>query len=143
MSESKVFYCFDGQTPFTSALLNVRYMFSRTDSEDPNLYTLIGDQDGVYLYKCNYTLPAGFVLTDGQNLSSSELEASSSDPLELQNQMAYSLGAASPLFAPVVSSETDDATAFTAEKEGHYYAYTQKPQGRHDRNGFGEPDKNL
>ena len=125
MSESKVFYCFDGQTPFTSALLNVRYMFSRTDSEDPNLYTLIGEQDGVYLYKCNYTLPAGFVLTDGQNLSSLELEASSSDPLELQNQMAYSLGAASPLFAPVVSSETDDATAFTAEKEGHYYAYTK------------------
>lgn len=125
MSESKVFYCFDGQTPFTSALLNVRYMFSRTDSEDPNLYTLIGEQDGVYLYKCNYTLPAGFVLTDGQNLSSSELEASSSDPLELQNQMAYSLGAASPLFVPVVSSETDDATAFTAEEEGHYYAYTK------------------
>ena len=125
MSESKVFYCFDGQTPFTSALLNVRYMFSRTDSEDPNLYTLIGEQDGVYLYKCNYTLPAGFVLTDGQNLSSLELEASSSDPLELQNQMAYSLGAASPLFVPVVSSETDDATSFTAEKEGHYYAYTK------------------
>ena len=125
MSESKVFYCFDGQTPFTSALLNVRYMFSRTDSEDPNLYTLIGEQDGVYLYKCNYTLPAGFVLTDGQNLSSLELEASSSDPLELQNQMAYSLGAASPLFVPVVSSETDDATAFTAEEEGHYYAYTK------------------
>lgn len=125
MSESKVFYCFDGQTPFTSALLNVRYMFSRTDNEDPNLYTLIGQQDDVYLYKCNYTLPAGFLLKDGWNLSSSELEASSSDPLDLQNQMAYSLGASSPLFKPVVSDASDQKTSFTAKEEGHYYAYTK------------------
>ena len=125
MSESKVFYCFDGQTPFTSALLNVRYMFSRADNEDPNLYTLIGQQDDVYLYKCNYTLPAGFLLKDGWNLSSSELEASSSDPLDLQNQMAYSLGASSPLFKPVVSDVSGQKTSFTAEEEGHYYAYTK------------------
>lgn len=125
MSESKVFYCFDGQTPFTSALLNVRYMFSRADNEDPNLYTLIGQQDDVYLYKCNYTLPAGFLLKDGWNLSSSELEASSSDPLDLQNQMAYSLGASSPLFKPVVSDTSDQKTSFTAKEEGHYYAYTK------------------
>lgn len=125
MSESKVFYCFDGQTPFTSALLNVRYMFSRADNEDPNLYTLIGQQDDVYLYKCNYTLPAGFLLKDGWNLSSSELEASSSDPLDLQNQMAYSLGASSPLFKPVVSDASNQKTSFTAEEEGHYYAYTK------------------
>ena len=125
MSESKVFYCFDGQTPFTSALLNVRYMFSRADNEDPNLYTLIGQQDDVYLYKCNYTLPAGFLLKDGWSLSSSELEASSSDPLDLQNQMAYSLGASSPLFKPVVSDTSDQKTSFTAKEEGHYYAYTK------------------
>ena len=125
MSESKVFYCFDGQTPFTSALLNVRYMFSRADNEDPDLYTLIGQQDDVYLYKCNYTLPAGFLLKDGWNLSSSELEASSSDPLDLQNQMAYSLGASSPLFKPVVSDTSDQKTSFTAKEEGHYYAYTK------------------
>lgn len=125
MSESKVFYCFDGQTPFTSALLNVRYMFSRADNEDPDLYTLIGQQDDVYLYKCNYTLPAGFLLKDGWSLSSSELEASSSDPLDLQNQMAYSLGASSPLFKPVVSDTSDQKTSFTAKEEGHYYAYTK------------------
>ena len=125
MSESKVFYCFDGQTPFTSALLNVHYMFSRADNEDPDLYTLIGQQDDVYLYKCNYTLPAGFLLKDGWNLSSSELEASSSDPLDLQNQMAYSLGASSPLFKPVVSDTSDQKTSFTAKEEGHYYAYTK------------------
>ena len=58
MSESKVFYCFDGQTPLSAALLNVRYLFSRSDAEDSSLYTLIDEQDGVYLYKNNKTLPA-------------------------------------------------------------------------------------
>lgn len=125
MSESKVFYCFDGQTPFTSALLNVRYMFSRTDSEDAALYTLIGQQDDVYLYKCNYTLPAGFLLRDGWNLSSSELEVSSSDPLALQNQMAYSLGVSSPLFQTVSSDASGSKTSFTAPEDGHYYAYSK------------------
>lgn len=72
MSESKVFYCFDGQTPLSAALLNVRYLFSRSDAEDSSLYTLIDEQDGVYLYQNNYTLPAGFILQDGQDLSSSD-----------------------------------------------------------------------
>ncbi len=36
MSESKVFYCFDGQTPLSAALLNVRFTcFSRSDAEVP------------------------------------------------------------------------------------------------------------
>ena len=47
MSESKVFYCFDGQTPLSAALLNVRYLFSRSDAEDSSLYTLIDEHDGV------------------------------------------------------------------------------------------------
>ena len=35
--------------------------FSRSDAEVPALYTLIDEQDGVYLYKNNKTLPAGFI----------------------------------------------------------------------------------
>ncbi|MDO4294385.1 MAG: YfhO family protein [Eubacteriales bacterium] len=123
MSESKVFYCFDGQTPLTSALLNVRYMFSRTADEDPNLYTLIGEQDGVYLYQNNYTLPAGFLLEDSWNLSSLELESSADQPLELQNRMVASLGVRDPLFEEVYVSEYEDTAEFDVLEAGHYYAY--------------------
>lgn len=105
MSESKVFYCFDGQTPLSAALLNVRYLFSRSDAEDSSLYTLIDEQDGVYLYKNNKTLPAGFILQDGQNLSSSEFSEETSDPFEVQNQMAASVSTSDPLFVSIESEE--------------------------------------
>ena len=59
MSHSKVFYCFDGATPLTSPLLSVRYMFSKSSKEDPNLYTLIDSEGDIYLYECKYTLPSG------------------------------------------------------------------------------------
>ena len=123
MSESKVFYCFDGQTPFTSALLNVHYTFSRSDAEDPSLYTLIDEQDGVYLYENNFTLPAGFILEDGWNLSSSDLEGSSSQPFDMQNAMAASTGVQENLFDLVSVAESGPEAQFSAPSSGHYYAY--------------------
>lgn len=122
MSESKVFYCFDGQTPLSGALLNVRYMFSRNDAEDPSLYTLIDEEDGVYLYKNNYTLPSGFILEDGWNLSSKAAEEDSSDPFDLQNRMALSVTGRA-LFEAVEVAEYGGAADFTADVSGHYYAY--------------------
>lgn len=126
MSESKVFYCFDGHTPLSGALLNVRYMFSRTENEDPALYTLIDDQDGVYLYRVNHTLPAGFVLDDSWNLESESLEANSSDPFDLQNQMVASLGIPSVLFESQEVLEEGKKAEFSAQQSGHYYAYCKK-----------------
>lgn len=126
LSESKVFYCFDGQTPLSSALLNVRYMFSRTANEDPSLYTLIDRQDDVYLYQNNYTLPTGYILEDGWDLSSKTLAEMSDTPFILQNQMAYSVGAASDLFQPVAVSEAGKEAQFGAEVSGHYYAYCKR-----------------
>lgn len=64
MSHSKVFYCFDGATPLTSSLLSVRYMFSKSSKEDPNLYTLIDSEGDIYLYECKYTLPLGFMVSE-------------------------------------------------------------------------------
>lgn len=123
MSESKVFYCFDGQTPLSAAFLNVRYLFSRSNAEDSSLYTLIDEQDGVYLYKNNKTLPAGFILQDGQNLSSSEFSEETSDPFEVQNQMAASVSTSDPLFVSIESEESGNQVFFDVYTEGHYYAY--------------------
>ena len=123
LTESKVFYCFDGQTPFSGALLSVRYMFSRTKSEDPELYTLIDEQDGVYLYRCNYTLPAGFLLKEDWNLSSEDQEEGSAHPFELQNRMAASTGVSGDLFDLIQVWEENGRAEFTTETAGHYYAY--------------------
>ncbi len=62
MSHSKVFYCFDGATPLSSSLLSVRYLFSKSPDEDPDLYTLVDQEGDVYLYECRYRLPVGFLV---------------------------------------------------------------------------------
>ncbi len=123
LSESKVFYCFDGQTPFSSALLNVRYMFSRTPDEDDTLYELIDEQDGVYLYRNRYTLPAGFLLDPDWNLSSLALEEESANPFDLQNRMAASTGTWGELFTMANVLEAEGTAQFPADEAGHYYAY--------------------
>lgn len=71
MSDSKVFYCFDGATPLSSSLLGVRYVFSRSANEDPALYTLIDQEGDIYLYECRYSLPLGFMISSGSGFSAS------------------------------------------------------------------------
>ena len=71
MSDSKVFYCFDGATPLSSSLLGVRYVFSRSANEDPSLYTLIDQEGDIYLYECRYSLPLGFMISSGSGFSAS------------------------------------------------------------------------
>ena len=71
MSDSKVFYCFDGATPLSSSLLGVRYVFSRSANEDPALYNLIDQEGDIYLYECRYSLPLGFMVSAGSGFSAS------------------------------------------------------------------------
>lgn len=123
LSESKVFYCFDGQTPLSSAMLNVRYMFSRSADEDSELYTLIDQEEDVYLYRCNYTLPAGYIVDDSWNLKSETLENTASTPFDLQNRMVLSTGTAAELFETAEVSESGGTAQVFVEKSGHYYAY--------------------
>lgn len=126
MSESKVFYCFDGQTPLSAALLNVRYLFSSNDQEDPFLYTPVDSQDDITLYRCNYTLPAGFILDDAWNLNSASLEKSCAQPFELQNRMVASCGVSENLFDMIPVWEDDGRADFSPETAGHYYAYCSR-----------------
>lgn len=125
LSESKVFYCSDGLTPFSSALLNVHYMYSRSADEDPSLYTLFKEENGVYLYRCNYTLPAGYVLPEGVEISSANMVQSAEDPLDLQNKMSAQLVSDRLMFHPVSVSNEEEEASFVTETAGHYYAYSQ------------------
>lgn len=126
MSESKVFYCFDGATPLTSALMNVRYMFSKSANEDPSLYELYDQEGDIYLYRNRYTLPSGFVLSDGWELESLPLFEEYENPLEMQNYMVSSLGVSSLLFEPMSITEQGNTVSFQAPQSGHYYAYTDQ-----------------
>lgn len=70
MSYSKVFYCFDGATPLTSALLSVRYMFSDAPlASGQSLYEPVDSEGGIYLYRNNYSLPLGYMVSSDFALS--------------------------------------------------------------------------
>lgn len=125
LSESKVFYCFDGQTPFSSALLNVHYMFSTSAEEDNTLYELTDQIGNTYLYKNRYTLPTGFIVSDDWLLSSTELSEAYEDPLLLQNAMVQSMGI-SDLFTGIEVLHDGKTDTILVPEAGHYYAYSSK-----------------
>lgn len=75
-------YSFSGQTPLTASLLSVKYMLSNIYLDSTFLTELYAETEGQYLYKNNYTLPLGFMVT-------TELEeawdSDSSNPFTVQN----------------------------------------------------------
>lgn len=64
MKSSRVYYCFDGATPVTSALLANRYMLYTADRGYDSLYDLVGTEGNLYLYKNKYTLPVGYMISE-------------------------------------------------------------------------------
>lgn len=146
MRHSKVYYCFDGATPFTSALLNVGYMFGDKDKqvvddflagqEKGMLHKLEASTENVNLYRCAYTLPLGYVAPAGYDLPESDI----SNPIILQNKMVKELGIKKELFERVDNGNGDDVIEVTAGKPGYYYGVLTKSGTSKVKieNGYGE-----
>lgn len=75
MKASRVNYCYDGATPVTAALLSVRYMFYTLNRGYDNLFELVDTEGKLYLYKNNYSLPLGYMITADLEASPEEEEA--------------------------------------------------------------------
>lgn len=118
MRYSKVFYCFDGATALTSAMLNVKYMFGDSELYENGLYTLIGQSGDIYLYQCNASLPFGYVAP----LEYDILGKYEDHGIRLQNQMVRDLGIQGTLFRKIRTKQSGDNIQFTPEDEGYYYA---------------------
>lgn len=118
MRHSKVYYSFDGATAFTSALLNVSYMFGDSDKYETELYELLQKSGEVYLYESRARLPFGYVAPTGYDLP----EGYANNGLRLQNAMIEELGIEGELFSAVPSEDKGDDVVFTAEESGIYYA---------------------
>lgn len=152
MQNSKVYYNYEGSTPLTAALLNVKYMISKEPLEDNSLYHLIDMEGDLYLYENNYTLPFGFfVTTDAADKSETdvlaldklfgsvneleevikeetqeEIAEEALTPLTLQNRLISTLSANSALFEPLSTEHTENNEAIiSVEKDGYIYAYTE------------------
>lgn len=125
MRHSKVYYCFDGATPFSSALLNVNYMFGDTEDTllyegcegEDKLFTSLKEKGNITLYQCNYTLPFGYVFPTDFMMSDDK----GKNPLKMQNDMVKKIGIPEPLFTKVNVQNKEEETVLTAAKEGYYY----------------------
>ncbi|MCM1193394.1 MAG: YfhO family protein [Acetatifactor muris] len=118
MRHSKVYYCFDGATGLTSALLNVNYMFGESETYECGLYTRLARSGDIFLYECNGTLPFGYVAPVGFDIP----EGYENQAMSLQNRIARELGASGQLFHKAEKSEKGDDIGFTPEEGGVYYA---------------------
>ena len=116
MRSNKVFYGFEGNTPFTAALLNVKYMIGRENTYPKALYTFEWQEGEVCLYRINAVLPFGYVASVGYDLPERE------SALALQNKLAEQLGAEGVLFEKCEVTETENGVAFTIPRDGIYYA---------------------
>ena len=118
MRHSKVYYGYDGATAFTSALLNVDYMFGESDKYENYLYDLVEQSGDIYLYENLLTLPFGYVAPYGYDLP----EGYKNSPMRLQNEMIKELGFAEALFQEASIKDDGGDKVVTAYESGIYYA---------------------
>ncbi len=117
MRHSKVYYSYDGATAFTSALLNVKYLFGDHDRYKNSLYKLLQQSGEVYLYENQSSLPFGYVAPVGYDLP----EGYANNGLRLQNAMVEDLGIQGKLFTKISAKSSNDDVVFTAPRSGIYY----------------------
>ncbi|MBR5247912.1 MAG: YfhO family protein [Lachnospiraceae bacterium] len=115
MLYSKVYYCQEGATFLTNALLNVRFMYGSNSGDEGHLYEHLGDSGEVSLYEAQVTLPFGYVAPEGFDLPSG------SNGLQVQNQLVKNLGVKGTLFTKVDSQQDGDNVIFTADEDAYYY----------------------
>ena len=125
MGGNKVSYFYRGTTPFTAALLGVRYTVSRQEERDADIYEPAGMQGEQYLYRNRFTLPVGVLLPKEEaRLLEDKLESGSGNGIGLQNAMVREL-CGKTLFSMLESGEhedTENGIRVQMREDGHLYA---------------------
>lgn len=116
----KNYYCYNGATMLTSAMLDVGYLMTDSPCEDSPYRSLVDEMDGIYLYENNYTLPLGFMLEDEVVQNWDYTKGSS---IDAQNDLAYALGASGDLLVPADTEVTAEGTMIHVSQDGYYYGY--------------------
>ena len=121
MEGGKNFYCYNGATPIPSAMLSVKYQVTQTEKEDNPLTTLVGKCGSHYLYRNNYTLPLGYMVSESVV---NNWNPQSSSKLYSINSLGKLLGADSDTLKSVECIQKVQAgqTTITFENDGYFYA---------------------
>ena len=115
-------YSHYGYTPFTSALLSVKYILSDCIIDEPNNMSLYSydDVDRKYLYKQDYTLPLGFMIpSDFTN----NWVCEGNNPFAVQNSFVESSTGYSDMFTQVYAACKGSYTTIEPTEDCDLYIY--------------------
>ena len=87
-------FSYYGNTPFTSALLGVKYKLSDSAIDDP-MWEYVKGTEKAFLYQAKYVLPLGFMV---KNTTQAEVNPDGSDPFLIQNNLINAACGAGPVF---------------------------------------------
>ena len=113
-------YSITGGTPLIDALFSVKYSLYSEKPEDTSMRTALGEQDGVWLYQNNYTLPVGFYVAPDFE---ARWDLETGNPADAQNSLADAVGAEQVLDLVLDTTTEGSDLTFTPETGGEYYAY--------------------
>ena len=134
LRNSKVFYSFEGASPLTAALLNIKYVMGYEDKAGNDLFSQVGSYSEAILYKNKYYLPMGFILPDTATITSDmkqkellkdseRLTRLAGNVFVAQNQLARELGAEEDIFTRFDTVNTSATSVIEVPSDGNIYAY--------------------
>ena len=120
MEGGKNYYCYNGATPLTTAMLSVNYVLSDDPDLDNPYYQFVSSSGEHYLYKTTYSLPLGYVMSEE---AIENWNPESNTRINNMNDLAYLLGAETKMFTQVKSEQTakEGETTFVIPEDGYYY----------------------
>ena len=110
-----------GSTPFSSALLSVRYQLSDQREDDPFAY-LIREENDMYLYQSKYCLPAAFLTS---LTLKAEVNPDNQNPFAVQNDFLDAACKAAPIFQ-TDGKQTGETISYTAKQSGDLFFYIDR-----------------
>lgn len=114
-------YGYNGATFLTSTMLSVKYIVSNSELTESKLISHCYTSGNRYLYRLNYTLPLGFMVT-------SQLEenwnTANSNPFIVQNDFLFTTVGISDIFSPLTTESISNSSSYVnVEKKQHVYLY--------------------
>lgn len=116
-------YSYYGYTPFTSALLSVRYVLSTSSAvgeKEPVELIDYREDKSVYLYKMNNSLPLGFMIP---SYFDTTWDMSGNNPFAVQNSFAESATGISGMFTQVEAISSGITTYINVREDIDLYIY--------------------
>lgn len=122
MEGGKNFYCINGATPLSAAMLSLKYVIADNGREDGPLRTLVSQSGETHLYENKYVLPLGFMMSEDVI---DAWDYKNGNEITVQNELAFLLGAKDDMLqkmdADSITTE-NGITTIEVNQTGYLYA---------------------